>query len=117
MAKTKDGSRLISSKQDELIKLTNKIRGLFKAQVSPSEKQIFDKLRKNVEDLFKQFNDFDQKGVKDDIAEDDLGPEFVHRESISYQNAGEVEGDGLQERLGDIQNLQKDFHEVNNLFK
>ena len=115
--KTKEGSRAMSNKQDELINLTNQVRSLFKAQVSPSEKQIFDKLRKNAEDLFKQFSDLDQRGATVETSEEDLGPEFVHRESISYQNAGEVEGDGLQERLGDIQNLQKDFHEVNNLFK
>lgn len=115
--KTTATSKALMKKQDEIINLTNSLKSLMRLQVAPSEKQIFDKLKKIAEQLFKQFNDLEQASETVEEKEEDLDPEFVHHESISFQNIGEVDSGVLQERLDGIQNLHKDFHEVNNLFK
>ena len=114
--KTKEFSGLIQKKQEELINQTNSIRNLLKTQPATNEKQKYDMLKKTAEVLFKQFTDLEQPSVKIE-EETDIGPEFVHRESISIENMEDLQNDLLQNILEDIQNLQKDFYEVNNLFK
>ena len=115
--KTKEISTGIMLKQDDIINLTNSIRALLRVQVPSSDKQMYDNLKKTADLLFKQYNDLDQSDTKEEVTEEVLDPEFVQRESISFQNAGDLDSEVLQDRLGDIKNLQKDFQEVNNLFK
>ena len=110
----------IVAKQDELINLANEIRILMKTQVASNQKQMFDKLKKHAEALFKQYSELESSYQADDtpVVEDyEVDPEFVERDTMVFKNADELDSDRLKERHEDIQGLQKDFHEVNSLFK
>lgn len=122
---TKESQKNAVTKQDELINLGNYIRALLKLQVQSNEKQMFTSLKKTAEGLLNQYKDLEKtfdsynpyENPKGDDEGNDIGPEFVERESISFRDANEISSDLLQERQENIQNLHKDFVEVNSLFK
>ncbi|OMJ70143.1 hypothetical protein SteCoe_31941 [Stentor coeruleus] len=122
---TKEAKKIIMEKQDDLINLGNRIRAFLKLQVSTNEKQIFNSLKKTAENLLNQYKELEKsfdsynpyEKPKTDEEDDDIGPGFVEHEGISFKDANEISGDLLQERQENIQNLHKDFVEVNHLFK
>jgi t-SNARE complex subunit (syntaxin) len=110
----------ILSKQDELINLGNEIRALSKSSVPPAQKQMHEKLKKHAEALFREYSTLESTYAPPTVYEEedhDVGSEFVERNTLVYRNTDELNSDKLQERHEDIQSLQKDFHEVNSLFK
>lgn len=120
---TKEHLKAVLKSGDELINLKNQISVVLRAPVPNNEKQIMDKLRKTAEELFKQFAELESQIAVRTQNTGQVNPhetvddEFVEHQSLAIKNEDELSNETLLKRNEDIQQVHKDFIEVNSLFK
>ena len=120
---SKDKTKLVVKIGDNLINLKNRINTLLRTPVPANEKQMIDKLKKTAEELFRQFADAENQISSSARFEptsdphDTFDPGFVEEESLAIRDEDELSHENLLKRNEEIQQVHKDFVEVNSMFK
>lgn len=120
---SKDRTKLAVKTGDNLINLKNRINTILRSPVPANEKQFVDRLKKSAEELFRQFTETENQINSSAPLEsesnphDTFDPGFVEEESLAIKDEDELSHENLLKRNEDIQQVHKDFVEVNSMFK
>lgn len=120
---TKEHLKAVLKSGDQLINLKNQISTVLRAPVANNEKQIMDKLKRTAEELFKQFSEVENmiaaktQNTGQVNPHESIDDEFVEHQSLAIKSEDDLKQGDLIKRNEDIQQVHKDFVEVNSLFK
>ena len=117
----------IAKERDETKNLSKELLNIFKTPPSRSEKLQHDKLAKEFEALFKQFQALNQELIEkektvlhiqeEQVRESISNDQFIQRDTLAFKSVGDLDEAMLKERHNEINQLERDMTEVNTMFK